>query len=153
MHPIDKTSDEIRGIIDHFVQNPILLVFIALAVALVFGVTKFKGARAVNKDEQRMFSTSQKAEAKRRAGGRCEHAGLIFRCRADGEHADHIFPHSRGGMSTQSNCQSLCAPHNLQKSAKIPSLIYIKSLERRRKKYFPEGVDRKVEWRSGKATN
>ena len=50
-----------------------------------------------------------------------------------------------------SNCQSLCAPHNLAKSAQVPSRFYMKRLAARRAKYFPAGVNPQVEWRPGKA--
>ena len=34
-------------------------------------------------------------------------------------HFDHIFPYSKGGKSTEDNCQILCADCNLRKNNKL----------------------------------
>lgn len=151
MNGIDSALTRTGGIVAFFVENPIALVAIVGLIVLTLIVRKIKGSLPVNKDEQRMFSGPQKQETKRRAGMRCEHSTLGFRCPKPGEHADHVYPHSKGGMTAISNCQSLCAPHNLRKSAQLPSRFYMIRLEKRRARYFPEGIDPRVEWRRGKA--
>ena len=139
---MDKATeflDQLRAIVVFFIDHPALLVVIAGVIIVVqIGRAVQRGRPIVTDD----------LEAKRLAGGRCEHSALGFRCRTPGGHADHIYPWSRGGRTTMANCQSLCPKHNLQKSAHIPSKFYIYRLEIRRKRYFPEGVSRKVDWRS-----
>ena len=125
---------------------------IAVLVLIIFIAVKARGGkRKAQTDQRRMFTSWQKQEAKRRAGGRCEHSSLGFRCKQPGQHADHIYPWSKGGATEMSNCQSLCATHNLQKSAMVPSPFYIHRLQRRRGRYFPTGTPVRVEWRLGRA--
>lgn len=133
--------------------NPVVVLAFVIAVLVVYLARKGRRSRSAAKDPQRLFKASQKAEAGRRCGhGRCEHKEpLWFRCRANGSHGDHIYPHSRGGATTMSNLQLLCPTHNLRKSAHVPSSIYIWRLQRRRARYFPAGVSGKVEWRLGRA--
>lgn len=132
--------------------NPVPFVIGIIIFILLLVAAKARKNKAPSHDEQRMFTTSQRMEAKRRAGDRCEHANAFgIRCRQPGAHGDHIFPWSKGGATAMSNQAWLCAPHNLSKGATIPSWYYIRSLERRRRRYFPEGVDPHVEWRIGRA--
>lgn len=151
MNAIDSALTRTGGVVAFFIENPVALIAIIGAIALILIVRAVKKSLPVNKDEQRMFTGPQKQEAKRRAGMRCEHSSLGFRCSKPGEHADHIYPHSKGGRTSMSNCQSLCAPHNLRKSAQLPSKFYMSRLETRRGRYFPEGIDPRVEWHAGKA--
>jgi hypothetical protein len=132
-------------------DNPIIALIIVGGVFIGAIARTAAGKRPVAKDERRMFTAQQKAEAKRLAGGRCEHSTLGFRCGTPGAHADHIYPWSRGGATAMTNCQSLCAKHNLQKSAQIPTRFYVKRLEKRRRGYFPAGTSPTVEWRLGLA--
>lgn len=130
-------------------ENPIAVAAIVILIIVVLVVRGARNARPIQLDQQRMFSAQQRSEAKRRAGGRCEHSFLGIRCRRAGEHADHIFPHSRGGATAMSNCQSLCQHHNLAKSAKVPSPFYVRRLVARRRAYFPTDAPVEVEWRIG----
>ena len=81
-----------------------------------------------------------------RAGGRCEATFFLFwgRCRADAVEVDHVYPWSKGGATVVSNGQALCHRHNRAKSSWTPAWWYIASLERRRRRYFPAGVDVRV---------
>jgi 5-methylcytosine-specific restriction endonuclease McrA len=139
------------GIMQFLIQNPVLVLILVGIIAVFVIAQKVRGSRTPVTDEKRMFSGPEKAECKRRAGNRCEHSQFGFRCRVPSAHADHVYPWARGGATAMSNCQSLCAPHNLRKSATIPGKFYIARLEKRRRKYFPSGVPRKVEWRLGLA--
>jgi 5-methylcytosine-specific restriction endonuclease McrA len=151
MNAIDSALTDTSGFIGFFVEHPSALLVIALVIAVILITRAVRRALPVTKDDQRLFTSFQKQETKRRAGMRCEHSALGFRCSKPGEHADHVYPHSKGGMTAMSNCQSLCAPHNLRKSAQLPSKFYMLRLEKRRAKYFPEGVDPRVEWRQGRS--
>lgn len=128
-----------------------LITAAAVLLILLFLATRRRNDKKPQQDQRRMFTGPQKQEAKRRAGGRCEHSSVGFRCKQPGQHADHIYPWSKGGATEMSNCQSLCARHNLQKSATVPSPFYIHRLQRRRGRYFPAGVNPRVEWRLGRA--
>lgn len=122
-------------------------VAVGLAVMIVLVAAARRG-RQVQRDPKRLFTSAERQEASRRAGGRCEHKSVIwFRCSAPGTHGDHIYPWSRGGATVMMNHQWLCAKHNLRKSDHVPSRVYIWRLERRRKSYFPQGVDPHVDWR------
>lgn len=138
-------------------QNPWVLGAAAVLLLALYGKYRkqFKNRRRShgNTDGKRLFTPAQKAEGARRAGnGRCEHKHPIwFRCFRKGAHGDHIYPHSRGGATAMSNLQMLCPKHNLAKSATIPSPLYVWRLERRRARYFPQGVSPKVEWRADRA--
>lgn len=132
------------------VGHPIIIVVICALLFLAFVARKHRRKPAT--DDKRMFSTTEKVECKRRAGNRCEHSQFGVRCKTSSAHADHIYPWARGGATAMSNCQSLCAPHNLRKSATIPGSYYIRRLEIRRRRYFPSDVSPKVEWRLGQAS-
>jgi len=132
-------------------QHPFVIAGIIVLLLVIVTAKRASGASKKQTDQRRMFSSWQKQEAKRRAGGRCEHSHLGFRCKKPGEHADHIYPWSKGGATEMSNCQSLCARHNLQKSATIPTPFYIHRLQTRRTRYFPDGTPVRVEWRLGRA--
>ena len=146
---VDPTAavGAVQGVIGWLTANPLALAVIGFVIIVVLLVRTARAKRPVQTDPQRMFTAAQRAEAKRRAGGRCEHSFWGMRCHRPGEHADHIYPWSRGGATAMSNCQSLCQHHNLAKSAKIPSRFYISALARRRRAYFPEGIQTAVEWR------
>lgn len=141
--------------ISWIVANPLAVLGFVLLVFVIAAVRKARKGRGRNvaTDPNRLFKPAQKAEAARRCvDGRCEHKSpLWFRCRTFGAHGDHIYPHSRGGATTMSNLQLLCPRHNLEKSATIPTSMYIWRLEKRRAKYFPADIDHRVEWRMGRA--
>lgn len=120
------------------------------AVLAILVLRYAAGAATVQKDSKRAFTSSQRTAAFTRAGNQCEHFGLFGRrCTASPSHADHIYPHSKGGATTLSNCQALCARHNLAKSAHVPSRLYVARLERRRASYFPPGTPTDVSWKVG----
>ena len=149
MNTTDNALASATAFIHFLIANPVL---VALIVGVFIAVALFRAAakrRLPATDDKRMFSGPEKAECKRRAGNRCEHSQFGFRCRTPSAHADHVYPWARGGQTTMSNCQSLCATHNLRKSATIPGKFYITRLEKRRHRYFPAGVSPKVEWRQG----
>ncbi|WP_159600721.1 HNH endonuclease [Agromyces humi] len=159
MHPItsafaDATPDVNTMQVQHFVEErpwAIVIVVALVLIGLAIGGGRYRG-RPDQLDSRRRFTDAQRREGSRRAGdGRCEHKlPMWVRCRKTGTHADHIYPHSRGGQTTLSNLQMLCPHHNLAKSDKIPSALYVWRLERRRTRYFPAGVSPKVEWRRGR---
>lgn len=66
------------------------------------------------KDEKRLFDNNQKIVIWRRDEGCCKSCGC--RVEINDMHADHIKPHSRGGLTTIENGQTLCANCNLKKS-------------------------------------
>lgn len=70
----------------------------------------------VPKDASRNFSKEERIVVWRNAGEKCESPGCGKDLRLDEMHADHIVPHSRGGKTTISNAQCLCASCNLSKS-------------------------------------
>ena len=119
--------------------------FAAAVSAVVFCRRRF--GRAVRRDKRRAFTPADRSTLLSRAGGRCEHvAWWGHRCRADAEHADHVWPHSRGGPTVLSNGAALCAWHNLRKSDRVPSRFYVARIERSRQGYYPAGVDPTIRW-------
>ena len=66
------------------------------------------------------------------------------RCNSAAVEADHVFPWSKGGPTVVSNGQALCRDHNRRKSNLSPPWWYVLALEKRRRSYFPEGVDVRV---------
>lgn len=93
-------------------------------------------------DPVRRLTSGELAQVLALAGHRCEHrVGLFPRCRSVADlHVDHVHPHSRGGSTTIGNSQVLCSRHNRHKGARIPYNWQLRSLERRRRSYFPAGV-------------
>jgi hypothetical protein len=114
------------------------LVLLVLAVVrVVHGVLYPSNVR----DPVRRFSRAQRSLILARAGGRCEHHGLLTkRCRETQKlEADHIHPHSRGGQTHVDNGQALCRAHNRSKRAAIPFNWQLRTLERQRASYYPPG--------------
>ena len=64
----------------------------------------------------RTFSEAQKLAAFTKQGGVCKMCGKKFNI--DEMNADHIKPWSKGGHTTQDNCQMLCSTCNFTKGAK-----------------------------------
>lgn len=98
------------------------------------------------RDPWRTFRFEPRAAVMERADRRCEAAQYIVagRCWARATEVDHIIPWSRGGPTVESNGQALCRPHNRSKGRKVPAWWYVLLLERRRRTYFPAGVDVRV---------
>lgn len=131
-------------------QNFSVLLVIAAVIVALWVAGSSRGDRYA-RDPRRAFTPNQRLAASRRAGGRCEHSALGFRCRQNGSHADHVVPWSRGGATELSNCQWLCQGHNLRKSNTVPSFVYLGRLERRRRRYFPAGEATQIVWQVGSA--
>lgn len=104
-------------------------------------------------DPQRAYTGAQREEIFSRAGGRCEYISWgLARCGAPAEHADHLWPWSKGGATSVLNGVASCAHHNTSKGAKILPRWQVAWLVARRRSYFPDGVGRAVgEWYSGVA--
>ncbi len=125
---------------------------LTMAIAAVFAVLMaVRVVQAVahpvdRRDPVRRFSRYDKATILMRAGGRCEHHGLVFgRCKqTERLEADHVHPHSRGGQTAVANGQALCRHHNRAKRASVPYRWQLRRLERRREQYFPPSVPRSV---------
>lgn len=133
------------SIVEFVKAYPWLLAIVGVMVIMVIVARR---RAPIQKDPKRLFTSQERQEAARRAGGRCEHKSpLWFRCSRDGAHGDHIYPWSKGGSTTMSNHQWLCVMHNLRKSNHVPSKLYIWRLEQRRKRYFPRDIDPRVEYR------
>lgn len=71
------------------------------------------------KDQTRSFSEEQRMVLFRRDGGVCKICAAT--CDANGFHADHIVPHSKGGPTSLENAQLLCPDCNLKKGAQSPA--------------------------------
>lgn len=121
-----------------------------IVLLVVLRAASKRSGRSFQTDPQRMFDGPQRAQLNSNAGGRCENKRpLWFRCRESGSQADHVHPWSQGGMTVVSNGAWLCRKCNAAKSDHVPSAIYIWRLERRRKNYFPQGVNCRIFWRPG----
>lgn len=68
------------------------------------------------KDPKRLFDANQKIVMWRRDGQVCKQCGCNVEF--DEMHADHITPHSKGGLTTIENGQTLCANCNSKKGTK-----------------------------------
>lgn len=115
----------------------------AVVVVLVIAFATVMRAGGGPTDQVRMFSAAQRRDGFSRAGNRCEYDGFLpwLRCTSAAEHADHFFPWSRGGATSMSNQVAACARHNLAKSDHMPSRMMQSRIARRRRRYFPAGVD------------
>jgi hypothetical protein len=75
-------------------------------------------AKLESKDSKRGFNMPERVLAWYEAGGKCEIAGCGTKLSFQDFHADHKKAWSKGGSSSKSNLQVLCAKHNLSKGAK-----------------------------------
>lgn len=120
----------------------------AIAVVIVFTFPMpGRGPKwASQRDPWRGFRFGARAEVYARAGNRCE--GAVFfiwgRCSVTASEVDHVFPHSKGGPTVVRNGQAMCHSHNSRKGSSMPPWWYVLALEKRRRTYFPEGVDVRV---------
>ena len=120
---------------------------VGVAILLVRAAT---GRSATQKDPQRDFTPTQRAEGFARARNQCEHVTVFGRrCTNAPTHGDHHYPHSKGGATTLSNFVALCARHNLTKGNRVPTHLATRRLERHRRTYFPPGARVDIVWRVG----
>ncbi|TDP89537.1 hypothetical protein EDF62_3268 [Leucobacter luti] len=119
----------------------------SIAVALLILVVRAL-PKTARKDPKRAFDSAQRNVGFTRAGHQCEFSTPWFtRCTRTAQHADHWFPHTRGGATSMQNLVAACAPHNLSKGGRQPSALAGFLIAARRRKYFPETLDRKAgEW-------
>jgi hypothetical protein len=105
-----------------------------------------RGPGSSRRDVWRGFRFAAREVVMARADRRCEAAGFIIwgRCSDAAVEVDHVFPWSRGGPTVVSNGQALCTAHNRNKGSVAPTWWYVLGLERRRRRYFPSGVDVRV---------
>lgn len=130
---------------------PVWAFAVGFAVFLAAAKSALSGRhRKTQQDPQRVFTQAQRTTIFARCGNRCESKRWFWsRCRSVPTHADHIYPWSKGGSTSLANAQGLCARHNLMKASHVPSGLYVRSLERRRKAYFPAGMPTAVVWQIG----
>ena len=129
----------IRDALRWFIAHPEGVV--PLALFLVFLVCAIRRRMPAPRDPRRAFTSAQRAAAFQNAGDRCEYTTVWnLRCRGRAEHADHLYPWSRGGATTLRNCVAACAPCNLAKSDRVLPRWRVRMIVRRRRRYFPEGV-------------
>lgn len=115
-------------------------------VTLLLGIPRVIALlpRRIERDPQRAFSAEQRRAGFLRCGGRCEAETLLLgRCRRPAVHGDHWYPHSKGGRTSMRNFAGLCQWHNLSKSSHTPTWWETTRLEWRRRRYFPQGVERR----------
>ena len=125
--------------------TPLVVAFIVGLLIAGQGFVAVTYDPPVQKDPQRMFTATQRTTGFARAGGRCELEVLPFiRCSRSPSHGDHYIPWSKGGATTMGNFVAACRSCNLRKSDSVPSAFATWRLERRRKKYFPDGVPVRV---------
>lgn len=90
-----------------------------------FEYIKNENHEMLTKDERRSFNEAERILIYRRENGICH------MCLAEGKNevearvpwfeynADHVIPHSRGGLTVVENAQVLCRYHNSQKSNRV----------------------------------
>lgn len=134
------------GVAAGFGPNLSWLVPVAVLLVMARFPMLGRGPNSSRRDVWRGFQYRARRTVFARAGDRCEGAGFLAwgRCAAAAVEVDHVFPWSRGGPTVVSNGQALCAAHNRSKGAMAPPWWYVLSLERRRRRYFPQGTDVRV---------
>lgn len=128
-------------------STPSWLIALVISSAVVVMVSKVVESTPARRDDRRIFTVEDRTRSFALAQWRCEHRSVVgLRCSTAAAHADHVVPWSRGGPTILENCQALCVWHNLKKSDRMPSLMYVRQLERRRRRYYPAGQSGKVRW-------
>ncbi|MHA3683734.1 HNH endonuclease [Leucobacter sp. HY1908] len=122
------------------------LVPLVVVVAVLRWPYPGRGPSSAKRDSWRSFKYALRAAVFARAQGRCEGPLVLAwgRCARHAEHADHVYPWSKGGPTTLANGQALCAGCNRSKGARTPAWWYIAGLEHRRAGYVDAGVDLRV---------
>lgn len=121
-------------------------IFIAgIALILVSALWAYQSfPRQRPKDPQRMYTKEQRQTCFTRAEYQCEMtAWLFFRCQRTAQHADHHFPHAKGGATSLANAVAACARHNTSKGAKMPTAWDTRLITWRRRSYFPPDSKRR----------
>lgn len=124
-------------------QHPLIAAGTVVAVAVLASVPNLMMGRGTGQqDPRRIFCAADRKAAFDRAGNRCEYEGWLgLRCRRPAHHADHFYPWTRGGATSIRNLVAACTACNLHKSSHMPTPGAKRRLERRRRRYFPAGVD------------
>lgn len=145
-HALSLLADMISLILDH----PWILLPVAVVVLACSVLASPAGGASSSRDPRRTFTAAERREAFDRAGLQCEDKSILWRrCTNTPTQGDHIYPWSKGGRTVMSNQQALCPFHNARKSGSVPSRMYILRLQWRRRRYFPDFVPCRVEWRAG----
>lgn len=128
-------------------STPSWLIAVVIATVAAVLVARVVESAPARRDDRRIFTVEDRNRSFALAQWRCEHRAMVgLRCSTAAAHADHVVPWSKGGPTILENCQSLCVRHNLKKSDQMPSLMYVRRLESRRRKYYPAGQSVKVRW-------
>lgn len=118
-------------------QHPTIVAAAAVMVAWLL-IRHARARFARQTDPIRHFTARQKRTASARCAGRCEMEMFPFvRCRRPARHADHWYPHSRGGLTVETNLVMACPRCNLRKAARVPTRFATWRLSRRRLRYTP----------------
>lgn len=142
----------LEAVLGVIAQHPWLLAPIAIALIVCIVLGSPASGACESRDPRRGFTVAERRAAFERAGHRCEHKSILWhRCTNTPTQGDHIFPWSRGGRTAMSNQQALCPFHNSRKSGSVPTRLYILRLQWRRRRYYPDGVTARVQWRAGAA--
>ena len=149
---IERILSLIASMVTLVLDRPWILLPAAAVTLVAIVLASPAGGASETRDPQRAFTATERREAFERAGLRCEHKPLLWhRCTNTPTQGDHIYPWSKGGRTAMSNQQALCPFHNARKSGTVPTRMYIFRLQWRRRQYFPDGVETRVEWRPGSA--
>lgn len=143
---LSATFDALVPILEKLAPLLWWVIPVVLAVRIFFAPMPGRGPSNRERDPWRGFRFAQRTEVLERAGGRCEATAFLLwgRCSDPATEVDHVFPHSKGGPTIPSNGQALCSGHNRSKSSLTPPWWYTRSLEKRRRGYFPTGTDVRV---------
>lgn len=141
--------EAVHGVI---VQHPWLLAPVAIVLLVSMVLASPAGGGCGSRDPRRGFTVAERRAAFERARLRCEHKAIFWhRCTNTPTQGDHIYPWSRGGRTAMSNQQALCPFHNSRKSGTVPTRLYILRLQWRRRRYFPDEISPRIQWRPGAA--
>lgn len=95
---------------------------------LYFEFASEQGIGIFTKDTRRLFSESERIAIYRRADGICQECSNLGLSDEDARvpwsdyEADHVVPHSRGGLTVIDNAQVLCRSHNRSRRASAESV-------------------------------
>jgi HNH endonuclease len=137
----DLVGAVLQSVLAEVLSTPWLIGVLLLVIAKVVGLGRAVVHGGHGRDPRRAFSRAEKALLLERAGHRCEHhSRLLGWCReTEALQADHVHPHSRGGVTDIANGQALCRRHNRGKAARVPWGWELARLERRRQACFSPG--------------